>query len=108
MWAQAMAAYHKVPHVLCYSGGTEATALYPMVIKTLAAQGFDIYPIAEGENPIYAIHYSERSLPLIGFSKKNRSSFKPFQRLCGHYDLRRSRPRLSFYCWGRKANWTDL
>jgi len=70
IWAQAMAAYHKVPHVLCYSGGTEATALYPMVIKTLAAQGFDIYPIAEGENPIYAIHYSERSLPLIGFSKK--------------------------------------
>jgi len=38
IWAQAMAAYHKVPHVLCYSGGTEATALYPMIIKTLAAQ----------------------------------------------------------------------
>ena len=70
IWAQAMAAYHKVPHVLCYSGGTEATALYPMVIKTLVAQGFDIYPVAEGKNPIYAIHYSERSLPLIGFSKK--------------------------------------
>ena len=69
IWAQAMAAYHKVPHVLCYSGGTEATAMYPMVVKTLVTQGFEIHPVSEGVNPVYSIHYSESGLALLGFSK---------------------------------------
>ena len=69
IWAQAMAAYYNVPNVLSYSGGTEATALYPMVVKTLATQGFEIHPVSEGVNPVYSIHYSESGLPLLGFSK---------------------------------------
>lgn len=69
IWAQAMAAYYKVPHVLSYSGGTEATAIYPMVVKTLGAQGFEIHPVSEGVNPVYSIHYSENGLALLGFSK---------------------------------------
>ena len=69
IWAQAMAAYYKVPHVLSYSGGTEATAMYPMVVKTLVAQGFEIYPVSEGVNPVYSIQYSENGLALLGFSK---------------------------------------
>lgn len=69
IWAQAMAAYYKVPHVLSYSGGTEATAMYPMVVKTLGAQGFEIHPVSEGVNPVYSIHYSENGLALLGFSK---------------------------------------
>lgn len=69
IWAQAMAAYYNVPNVLSYSGGTEATALYPMVVKTLATQGFEIHPVSEGVNPVYSIHYSESGLALLGFSK---------------------------------------
>jgi arsenate reductase len=69
IWAQAMAAYYKVPHVLSYSGGTEATAMYPMVVETLGAQGFEIHPVSEGVNPVYSIHYSENGLALLGFSK---------------------------------------
>lgn len=69
IWAQAMAAYYNVPNVLSYSGGTEATALYPMVVKTLAKQGFEIHPVSEGVNPVYSIHYSESGLALLGFSK---------------------------------------
>ena len=69
IWAQAMAAYYKVPHVLSYSGGTEATVMYPMVVKTLVAQGFEIHPVSEGVNPMYSIHYSENGLALLGFSK---------------------------------------
>lgn len=69
IWAQAMAAYYKVPHLLSYSGGTEATAMYPMVVKTLGAQGFEIHPVSEGVNPVYSIHYSENGLALLGFSK---------------------------------------
>ena len=77
IWAQAMAQYYKVPQLISYSGGTEATALYPMVVQTLEAQGFEIHPISEGKNPIYSIHYSERALPLIGFSKKVDHSLNP-------------------------------
>ena len=69
IWAQAMAAYYKVPHVLSYSGGTEATAMYPMVVKTLVTQGFEIHPVTQGVNPVYSIHYSESGLALLGFSK---------------------------------------
>src|SRR6056300_116728 len=69
IWAQAMAAYYNVPNVLSYSGGTEATALHPMVVKTLAKQGFEIHPVSEGVNPVYSIHYSESGLALLGFSK---------------------------------------
>jgi arsenate reductase len=69
IWAQTMASFYKVDHVYCYSGGTEATAVYPMVIKTLEEQGFHIQALSKEENPIYAIKYDENASAIIGFSK---------------------------------------
>lgn len=40
IWAQTMASYFNINGVACYSGGTEATALFPMVVETLKKQGW--------------------------------------------------------------------
>lgn len=77
VWAQVAASYFGVQNVICYSGGTEETALFPKVAETLSNQGFNIFKIDEGNNPIYAIKYSDNSLPIIGFSKKYDSPFNP-------------------------------
>ncbi|MBX9806961.1 MAG: protein-tyrosine-phosphatase [Flavobacteriaceae bacterium] len=77
VWAQTAAAYYVIKNVFCYSGGTEATAMFPMVSKTLAKQGFQIKTIAEGNNPVYAIKYSENAHPIIGFSKTFDDDFNP-------------------------------
>jgi arsenate reductase len=77
IWAQTMAAYFQVDKVVCYSGGTEATALFPVVAKTLQNTGFKINTISQGNNPIYAIKYEDNSSPIIGFSKTFDDSFNP-------------------------------
>lgn len=77
VWAQVASAYYHIPNVHCYSGGTEETALFPKVAETLTNQGFSIFKIADNNNPVYAIKYSENTLPVIGFSKKYDSPFNP-------------------------------
>lgn len=77
VWAQVASAYFKIPNVHCYSGGTEETALFPKVAETLINQGFSIFKIADTQNPVYAIKYSDNALPVIGFSKKYDSAFNP-------------------------------
>ena len=70
IWAQTMAYYFNIKNVTCYSGGTEATAMFPMVVETLRLHGFQIQKLSEESNPIYAIKYSENEHPVIGFSKR--------------------------------------
>ena len=77
VWAQTAAAYYGIQNAFCYSGGTEATALFPMAAQTLVQQGFQIKTIVEGNNPVYAIKYSENANPIIGFSKTFDSNFNP-------------------------------
>jgi arsenate reductase len=77
VWAQTAAEYCNIKNVFCYSGGTEATAMFPMAVKTLAKQGFKIKTIAEGNNPIYAIKYSQNEHPVVGFSKTFDDAFNP-------------------------------
>ncbi|MFV8363335.1 low molecular weight phosphatase family protein [Flavobacterium sp. ZT3P35] len=77
VWAQTAAAYYNIKNVFCYSGGTEATALYPMAAQTLEQSGFKIRVIAAGNNPIYSIKYAENTHPVIGFSKKYDDEFNP-------------------------------
>ncbi|MGJ8732145.1 MAG: low molecular weight phosphatase family protein [Cellulophaga sp.] len=77
VWAQTMAAYFNIKNVTCYSGGTEATALFPMVTKTLSNTGFKIEKLAETDNPIYSIKYDVNAVPIIGFSKKYDDDFNP-------------------------------
>ena len=77
VWAQVASAHFNMPNVHCYSGGTEETALFPKVAETLTEQGFNIFKIADTNNPVYAIKYSDNALPVIGFSKKYDSPFNP-------------------------------
>lgn len=77
VWAQTMAAYFNIKNVTCYSGGTEATALFPMVAKTLSNTGFKIEKLADTNNPVYSIKYAANTQPIIGFSKKYDDSFNP-------------------------------
>ena len=77
VWAQTMAYYFKTKNVFCYSGGTEATALFPMVAETLRNSGFKIKTISKGENPVYSIKYAENQHPIIGYSKKFDDDFNP-------------------------------
>jgi arsenate reductase len=77
VWAQTAAAHYGIKNVFSYSGGTEATAMFPMAAKTLAKQGFKIKTIAEGNNPVYAIKYAPNAHPIIGFSKTFDDDFNP-------------------------------
>lgn len=77
IWAQTMAAYYGISNVSCYSGGTEATAMFPKVGETLANQGFKIFKLSEGNNPVYAIKFSENEPAVIAFSKKYSDEFNP-------------------------------
>ncbi|WP_191859573.1 arsenate-mycothiol transferase ArsC [Hanstruepera ponticola] len=77
IWAQTMASYFKIPNVTCYSGGTEATAMFPMTAETLRNQGFVFQTLVEGSNPVYAIKYNSSRQPIIGFSKTYHDDFNP-------------------------------
>jgi len=77
IWAQTIASYFAIKNVFCYSGGTEATAVYPMVIKTLNQSGFKINALSNDKNPIYSIKYSNNEHPIIGFSKTLDDDFNP-------------------------------
>ena len=70
IWAQTMAYHFGIKNVYCYSGGTEATAMFGQVAQTLTAQGFQFLQISEGNNPVYAIKYAASENPIICFSKK--------------------------------------
>jgi len=77
VWAQTAAYYFDVKNVFCYSGGTEATALFPKVSETLKKSGFHIEVLSEGKNPVYAIKFAATESPVIGFSKAYDHVFNP-------------------------------
>ena len=77
VWAQTLAAFFNINKLACYSGGTEATALFPMVATTLKKQGFQIEKNSDGDNPEYHIYYGESAPPIIGFSKTYDDAFNP-------------------------------
>ena len=77
IWAQTMAYYYQIENVFCYSGGTEATALFPKVAETLTNQGFEILKLSETDNPVYAAKFAENEHAVICFSKKYDDDFNP-------------------------------
>ncbi|TDO71267.1 arsenate reductase [Flavobacterium chryseum] len=77
VWAQTAAYHYDIKNVFCYSGGTEATALFPKVAETLEKSGFNIRKLSEENNPVYAIKFSENEIPIIGFSKTYDDAFNP-------------------------------
>ncbi|MBN8566755.1 MAG: protein-tyrosine-phosphatase [Flavobacteriales bacterium] len=77
IWAQTMAFHFGIKNVFCYSGGTEATAMFSKVAETLVHQGFDIQKLSETENPVYAVKFDENQHSIICFSKAYFDDFNP-------------------------------
>jgi len=77
IWAQTMAYHFGIKNVNCYSGGTEARAMFPKVAETLSHQGFDILKLSETSNPVYAVKYAKNEYPVICFSKEYNHAFNP-------------------------------
>jgi arsenate reductase len=77
IWAQTMAFHFGIKDVYCYSGGTEATAMFPKVGETLSRQGFEIQKLSEAQNPVYAVKFDENQHPIICFSKTYFDDFNP-------------------------------
>jgi arsenate reductase len=77
IWAQTMAFHFRIKNVFCYSGGTEATAMFPKVASTLMQHGFQIQKLAENSNPVYTVKFDENQHPIICFSKAYFDDFNP-------------------------------
>ena len=77
IWAHTIATHLNIKNVVTYSGGTEATAMFPKVAETLTNQGFNILKLSETNNPVYAVKFNNNSHPIIGFSKKYDDEFNP-------------------------------
>lgn len=77
VWAQTLAYYFDIRNIFCYSGGTESTALFPLVAEILQNAGFQIKVISKQENSIYSIKYAYNRHPIIGYSKKWDDDFNP-------------------------------
>ena len=77
IWAQTMAFQFGINNVYCYSGGTEATAMFPKVGETLINQGFQIQKLSHEQNPVYAVKFAENQHPIICFSKAYFDDFNP-------------------------------
>jgi arsenate reductase (thioredoxin) len=70
IWAQTAAAYYGVGNVICYSGGTEATAFNPRAVKAMEDAGFKITKTSDGNNPVYEVRFADDAAPVKAFSKK--------------------------------------
>lgn len=77
IWAQTMAYIYSIDNVYCYSGGTEATAMFPKVVETLTNKGFEIYRLSDFPNPVYAVKYDQNEQPIICFSKEYNHAYNP-------------------------------
>ncbi|MGM0580043.1 MAG: protein-tyrosine-phosphatase [Bacteroidota bacterium] len=77
IWAQALAAHFQLNQITCYSGGTAATAVYPMIVQVLEEAGIESVQLSKEDNPIFAIKYSSDSHPIIAFSKTYDHAFNP-------------------------------
>ncbi len=76
VWAKTMAAHYGLK-VKSYSGGTEATAVYPTIIKTFQNTGFMIDKVSEGSNPTYKLNFTDDNYPMTLFSKRYNDRYNP-------------------------------
>ena len=69
IWAQAAAYLVGLKNVFCFSGGTEATAFNPRAVTAMRDAGFHILIEKEGDNPGYAVAFSDHASAIKVFSK---------------------------------------
>ena len=77
IWAQTMAYHVGLKNVSCYSGGTEATAIFIKVLETLTSQGFQVLKLSENDNPVVAVKFADNENPILCFSKTYDHPFNP-------------------------------
>ena len=77
IWAQTMAFHFNIKNVFCYSGGTEATAMFTKVAETLTNQGFQIQQLSNTSNPVYAVKFDTNEAAILCFSKTFDDAFNP-------------------------------
>lgn len=77
IWSQVMASEFGINNVYAFSGGTEATAMFPMVPKVLEKTGFNITKLSEENNPVYSVKFSDNVHPVVCFSKTYDNTFNP-------------------------------
>jgi arsenate reductase len=82
IWAQTAAIYYQLPMVTCFSGGMEATALNPRVVKSMSKVGFEITRLSSGKNPIYEVTYARDTKPIRAYSKKYDDKLNPSKNFC--------------------------
>jgi protein-tyrosine-phosphatase len=69
LWAAVAAHYYGVKGVKTYSGGTETTAFNQRSVACLQRQGFEITPLNEDKNTLYAVVFSPKVPAVKSFSK---------------------------------------
>lgn len=77
IWAQTGAEYFGISNIVCYSGGTEATAFNTRAVNAVEKAGFKIEKKNNSENPLYLVYYSDIKKPLECFSKIYEDKFNP-------------------------------
>ncbi len=76
VWSHTLSHYYNL-NIESFSGGTESTAVYFMVINTLKHQGFQIGELKREINPLHYLKSGENTQPLLLFSKAYYHSFNP-------------------------------
>lgn len=77
IWMQTLAHYYVLDGILCYSGGTESTAVFPVIIDTMEEIGFKIEKLDQTKNAIYGVKFADNEVPVLAFSKEYDHFFNP-------------------------------
>lgn len=70
LWASLGAALYNSNRIVCYSGGTEATAFNSMAVQAMKDAGFGIHTKIPGANPVYLVSHPGNREGCRAFSKK--------------------------------------
>lgn len=77
IWAQTIAEFLAIENINSFSGGTEATAVYPSVLNAFQNIGFAVGRLSENENPVSFLKYAADAPPIVCFSKVYDHPFNP-------------------------------
>ena len=91
VWAKLAAMYYRIRKFNTYSGGTEVTAVNHQIVLTLENQGFNVMPLSDQSNPVYALKYDNELPAMHLFSKKYDHNYNPSEGFlafmnCDHAD----------------------
>jgi arsenate reductase len=89
VWAELAAEHYGIEGILTYSGGTEATAVYPSAVETFKEFGLNVELEVSGDNPHYSLSVADKNIVL--FSKEYSHDSNPQSgytaiMVCSHAD----------------------